>query len=103
MNAIKKSASYVAFAFIGAVLALSLYSQFNKNEKTGIVDESRPVQLSSYSPPALPQGQLPDLTFAAEKSVSAVVHITTKTRNNMYGGNNQLFEFVFGPKGGYNQ
>ncbi|MEI6274338.1 MAG: Do family serine endopeptidase [Prolixibacteraceae bacterium] len=103
MNAIKKSASYVAFAFIGAVLALSLYSQFNKNEKTGIVDESRPVQLSSYSPPALPQGQLPDLTFAAEKSVSAVVHITTKTRNNMYGGNNQLFEFFFGPKGGYNQ
>ena len=103
MNAIKKSASYVAFAFVGAVLALSLYSQFNKNEKPAVVTESRPIQLSSYAPPVLPQGQLPDLTQAAEKSVSAVVHITTKTKNNMYEGGNQLFEFFFGPRNSFPQ
>jgi len=103
MNAIKKSASYVAFAFVGAVLALSLYSQFNKNEKPAVVTESRPIQLSSYAPPVLPQGQLPDLTQAAEKSVSAVVHITTKTKNNLYEGGNQLFEFFFGPRNSFPQ
>lgn len=103
MNAIKKSASNVAFAFLGAVLALVLYSQFNKTEQTTVVAEPSPVQLSSYTQPALPQTQLPDLTQAAERSVSAVVHITTKTKNTMYEGNNQLFEFFFGPRGGYNQ
>jgi Do/DeqQ family serine protease len=98
MNAIKKSASYVAFAFLGAVLALVLYSQFN-TEKTIVVTESKPIQLSSYTPPALPQAQLPDLTQAAEKSVSAVVHITTKSKAQAYDGGNQIFDFFFGPRG----
>ena len=102
MNTLKKSASYLIFAFIGAVIALTLYSQFNNNEKQVVVTESSPVQLSSYTPPALPQSQV-DLTQAAEKSVSAVVHITTKTKNNYYGGNNQLYDFFFGPRGGYRQ
>lgn len=103
MNTIKKSASYLAFAFLGAVLALTLYSQFNNNQKVTIVPESTPVQLSNYTAPSLPLVQLPDLTQAAEKSVSAVVHITTKTKNSMYDSSNQLFEFFFGPRGGYNQ
>ena len=102
MNTFKKSATYLFFAFLGAVIALTLYSQFNNNEKQVVVTESRPVQLSSYIPPALPQNQV-DLTQAAEKSVSAVVHITTKTKNNYYEGNNQLYEFFFGPRGGYRQ
>ena len=103
MNTIKKNASNVAFAFLGAVLALSLYSQFNKNEKQTIITESQPIQLSSYTPPLIPQGQVPDLTQAAEKSVSAVVHITTKTKISAYDGGNQLFDYFFGPRGGYNQ
>lgn len=103
MNTIKKSASYLAFAFLGAILALLLFSQFSNSTKTTIVAESTPVQLSSYTPPLQPQVQLPDLTLAAEKSISAVVHITTKSKNSMYDGNNQLFDFFFGPRGGYNQ
>ena len=103
MNAIKKTASFVAFAFLGAILALIMYSQFNNSQKPAAVTESTPVQLSSYTPPAMPLAQLPDLTQAAEKSVSAVVHITTKTKNTMYDSNNHLFDFFFGPRGGYNQ
>lgn len=99
MNAIKKSASYVAFAFLGAILALLLYSPANTEKKSDIVAESKPIQLSSYTPPALPQAQLPDLTQAAEKSVSAVVHITTKTKTQSYDSGNQLFDFFFGPRG----
>jgi Do/DeqQ family serine protease len=101
MNTIKKSASYIAFAFIGAVIALSLYSHFNSNDK-GVVLQQEPIQLASYSQPvSLPQAQLPDLTQAAEKSVSAVVHITMKTKTNAYyfDGGNDIFEYFFGPRG----
>ncbi len=104
MDAIRKGATYFAFAFFGAVLALSLYSHFNSVDKKAVVDEQKPIQLSSYSQPAvLPQVQLPDLTLAAEKSVSAVVHITIKSKNEYYDNNNQLFEFFFGPRGNGNQ
>jgi Do/DeqQ family serine protease len=103
MNTIKKSASYLAFAFLGAILALILYSQLTNNAKPAVVAETTPVQLSRYTPPLQPQVQLPDLTQAAEKSISAVVHITTKTKNSMYDSSNQLYEFFFGPRGGNNQ
>ncbi len=103
MNTLKKSASNLAFAFLGAVLALLLYSEFSTNKNPVIVAENKPVQFSSYTPPSLPQAQLPDLTQAAEKSVSAVVHITTKTKGAMYEGGNQLFDFFFGPRNNYPQ
>lgn len=102
MNTVKKGASYVAIAFLGAFVALFLFSQFNSSQKQHIVTESSPIQLSSYTPPALPQAQLPDLTQAAEKSVSAVVHITTKTKTNFYQGGGDIFEYFFGPRG-YNR
>ena len=104
MNTIKKSASYIAFAFIGAVIALTLYSHFNSNGNKSVVLQQEPIQLSSYSQPATPpQAQLPDLTQAAEKSVSAVVHITTKTKSNYYDSSNQIFEYFFGPRGNNRQ
>jgi Do/DeqQ family serine protease len=102
MDTIKKSASYIAFAFIGAVIALSLYSHFNSNDNKTVAMEQKPIQLTSYSQPvSLPPAQLPDLTQAAEKSVSAVVHITTKTKTNSYyfDGGNDIFEYFFGPRG----
>ena len=102
MNTFRKSATYVAFAFLGAVMALTLYSQFNNTEKQVVIAEKNPVQLSSYVTPAVPQGQV-DLTQAAEKSVSAVVHITTKIKNSAYEGNNQLFDFFFGPRNSFPQ
>jgi len=100
MNTIKKSASYVAFAFVGALIALAIYSRFTSPENTLVAEERQPIQLSSYTQPvALPQAQLPDLTQAAEKSVSAVVHITTKAKNEYYDSNRQFYEFFFGPRG----
>jgi Do/DeqQ family serine protease len=100
MDTFKKSASYVAFAFVGAVLALTIYSQFDSQNDKLVAQERQPIQLSSYTQPvALPQAQLPDLTQAAEKSVSAVVHITTKSKNNYYDSNSQIYEFFFGPRG----
>lgn len=109
MNTIKKIAKTLAIAFAGALIAIFLYSKFNHDPAQVVLQGTSPVQLTNYTTPSGPQVQLPDLTQAAEKSVHAVVHITTKVKAQGYGGNdNPLFDFFFGPKGynqprGYNQ
>lgn len=111
MDHVKKIASFLAIAFAGAFVAIFLYSEIS-NQSGGKLDQgASPVQLTSYVAPASPQAQLPDLTLSAEKSVHAVVHITTKVKAQSYGGgmDNPLYDFFFGPRGnsqqprGYNQ
>ncbi|MEI7524290.1 MAG: Do family serine endopeptidase [Mariniphaga sp.] len=108
MDSIKKIAKTLAIAFAGAIIAIFIYSKINHEQREALQGNS-PVQFTNYNTPQSPQAQLPDLTQAAEKSVHAVVHITTKVKAQSYGGNeNPLFDFFFGPKGynqprGYNQ
>ena len=102
MDSIKKIAKTLAIAFAGAIIAIFVYSKINQKQQE-VLQGSSPVQLTTFNTPQSPQVQLPDLTQAAEKSVHAVVHITTKVKAQPYGGNeNPLFDFFFGPKG-YNQ
>jgi len=102
MDSIKKIAKTLAIAFAGAIIAIFIYSKINSGSHE-VLQSVSPVQLTNFSTPQSPQAQLPDLTQAAEKSVHAVVHITTKVKAQSYGGNeNPLFDFFFGPKG-YNQ
>ena len=102
MDSIKKIAKTLAIAFAGAIIAIFIYSKINSGSHE-VLQSVSPVQLTNFSTPQSPQAQLPDLTQAAEKSVHAVVHITTKVKAQSYGANeNPLFDFFFGPKG-YNQ
>ncbi len=110
MDVVKKIASTLAIAFAGAIVAIFLYSKINNQSGEVSVQGTSPIQLTNYVAPASPQAQLPDLTRAAEKSVHAVVHITTKVKAQYFGGNdNSLYDFFFGPRGsnpqprGYNQ
>jgi len=110
MDIVKKIASSLAIAFAGAIVAIFLYSKINNQSGAVSVQGTSPIQLTNYVAPASPQAQLPDLTQAAEKSVHAVVHITTKMKAQSYGGSdNPLYDFFFGPRGnspqprGYNQ
>jgi Do/DeqQ family serine protease len=111
MDNVKKIASNLAIAFASAILAIFLYSKINNQPTELSSREAAPTQLTSFIAPAgSPQAQLPDLTQAADKSVHAVVHITTKMKAQGYqsGGENPLFDFFFGPRGnmqprGYNQ
>ena len=110
MDVVKKIASLLAIAFAGAIVAIFLYSKIYNQSREVSVQGTSPMQLTNYVAPASPQAQLPDLTQAAEKSVHAVVHITTKVKAQSYGGNdNPLYDFFFGPRGsipqprGYNQ
>ena len=88
-----------SFAFAGALLAVYLYVKFaNDNQQSVRFSEPIPVHLTSNVSPGNPQGQLPDLTQAAEKSVHAVVHIEVKVHEQMGDGfENPLFDFFFGP------
>lgn len=109
MDNVKKIATTLAIAFASAILTILLYSKFYPATLGPSVRETIPLQLTSYSKPASPQAQLPDLTLAADKSVHAVVHITTKMKAHSYDtdNDNPLFDFFFGPRGnlrprGYN-
>jgi len=104
MNKFKKVTTNLLIAFAGAVIAVAVYSATVGKEKVVTVQEpSQPVQLTSL--PSAPQGGVPDLTYAAEKSVHAVVHIQTMIKNQAYGGGsgNPFFDFFFGDRGGQYQ
>ncbi|MCL3779101.1 Do family serine endopeptidase [Prolixibacteraceae bacterium JC049] len=102
MKNIRTIISGVIIAFFGGFIALYIYTRFLDNPQVVEVKESSsemPVQLASM--PAA--GELPDLTYAAEKSVHAVVHITTEieTQRQQYG--NDIMEFFFGDRYRYQQ
>jgi Do/DeqQ family serine protease len=102
MDSIKNITKTLAIAFAGAIVAIFIYSKINNQQHEYTLQGNTPVQLTTYNTPTSPQAQLPDLTQAAEKSVHAVVHITTKVKAQSYNGNeNPLFDFFFGPRGNY--
>lgn len=102
MEKIKRFLSVFAIAFTGAILAVLLYSKYiNVGNQQEFYRETTPVHLTNQIEAQSPQGQLPDLTSAAGKSVHAVVHIEVKVPEKVsdFGDNNQLYQFFFGPGG----
>lgn len=98
MEKIKKVISMFAVAFAGAVLAIFLYTKFDVQSQQIMVRETSPIHLASQVIPQNTQGQLPDLTLAAEKSVHGVVHIEVKMHQQMGDmEDNPLYDFFFGP------
>ena len=75
----------------GAFIAVLVYASFFQKPKVITITEKQPVQYAS-----LPQGvtSLPDLTYAAEKTIHAVVHIKTQSeRGGGWSTGNPLLEF----------
>lgn len=101
MDKIKKILTGLLIALAGGFLAIILYVKLvGVPERQVMIRESSPIQLTNRAMPDSPQVQLPDLTKAAEKSVHAVVHIQVKMMEKEEdGGDNQLFDFFFGPNG----
>lgn len=92
-----------AIAIVSAITGVFFYSQIY-NPVTEVVTVQKPmVPMAQFTSLSAQQakGQLPDLTVAAEKSVHAVVHVMTKKRGTNQYSDNPLYEFFFGPGGGY--
>jgi serine protease Do len=93
-------------AIVSAFLGVLAYSMFFGSEKEQV---EVPVYVSPSarfaSLPDAPQGNYPDLTYAAEKSIHAVVHVTTKGTTTVPGMSyqNPFLEFFFGPRGSFGE
>jgi len=82
-------------AVVGGFSSIFVYTHYFEKPKIITVDEPRTVQYASFNP----QGT-PDLTFAAENSVKAVVNIQTSYKSiENYSSGNPFFDFFFGDRG----
>lgn len=95
MKNTKKYTLTFLLVLAGAFLAVWIYSSFFNKPQVITVSEQRPVSFVNL--PANSQQQLPDLTFAAENSVHAVVHIATRSmRGGGWSSGNPFFDEFFG-------
>jgi Do/DeqQ family serine protease len=83
-------------ALIGGFVALWAYTRYFDNPKILTVQQEQSMRYASL--PTSLEGNLPDLTFAAENSVHAVVHIKVIQKGGYYSSNN-FFDFFFGDGG----
>ncbi len=95
MENVKKYSLTILLVLATAFVAVWMYSSFFARQQEIILSEQRPVSFVNL--PANSQQQLPDLTFAAENSVHAVVHIATQSvRGGGWSSGNPFFDEFFG-------
>ncbi len=95
MKNVKKYTLTFLLVLTSAFLAVWLYSTFFNQPQVVTVTEQRPMSFVNL--PANSQQQLPDLTFAAENSIHAVVHIATQSmRGGGWSSGNPFFDEFFG-------
>ncbi|AHW61192.1 Do/DeqQ family serine protease [Draconibacterium orientale] len=79
----------------GAFVGVWAYSTFFDKPQVVTVKEEQAARFVDY--PADSEQQLPDLTFAAEKSIHSVVHIATKSvRTGQWSSGNPFLDEFFG-------
>lgn len=79
----------------GAFIAVWTYSTFFDKSEIVTIKEEQPIKYATY--PADSEAVLPDLTFAAEKSIHTVVHIATQSvRGGGWSSGNPFFDEFFG-------
>lgn len=79
----------------GAFVAVWGYSTFFEKPQVVTITEKQPLKYATFS--ADSNVTLPDLTFAAEKSIHAVVHIATQSvRGGGWSSGNPFFDEFFG-------
>ncbi len=96
MTNVKKILTGVIIAFSGGFFALYIYTKFIDTPEVVTIEKEQKTSPQFVS---LAEGQLlPDLTFAAEKSVHAVVHIQSEYEQQSHYGENPLLDFLFGDR-----
>ena len=95
MKNIKKYTLMLLVIVASAFFAVWIFSNYFQKSEVITIAEQRPVNFVNL--PANSQQQLPDLTFAAENSVHAVVHIATQSvRGDGWSSGNPFFDEFFG-------
>ncbi len=95
MKRFGKIAFTLSLVIAGAFIAVWAYSTFFDNPEVVTIKEDQPIKYANL--PSDSQVTLPDLTFAAEKSVHAVVHIATQSvRTGQWSSGNPFLDQFFG-------
>jgi Do/DeqQ family serine protease len=95
MNKIGKYGITFLMVIAGAFLAVWAYSNFFDKPEVVTITEKQPIKYATLA--ADSNVNLPDLTFAAEKSIHAVVHIATQSmRGGGWSSGNPFFDEFFG-------
>jgi len=94
-----KNLKQISFTFLlviaGAFVAVWAYSTFFEKQQIVTVTDNQPVKYATLA--ADSNVSLPDLTFAAEKSIHSVVHIATQSmRGGGWSSGNPYFDEFFG-------
>lgn len=97
---IKKISSGLIIAISGGLIAILIYTTLIKDDiaETKIqIIEQKPLELVSI--PTQNKAINFDFTYAAEKSVNAVVHVMTQTYRESNYYSNPLYDFFYGNRG----
>ncbi len=97
MKNVKKISLMVIIALSSAFVALWAYTRYFDDPQYISVNQNNPaLQYTSY--PSAPQGEVPDLTYAAESSVHGVVHVKVKSKVDMPSYGNPFFDWFYGDR-----
>jgi serine protease Do len=95
MNKIGKFSITFLMVIAGAFAAVWAYSTFFDKPQVVTITEKQPIKYATLA--ADSNVSLPDLTFAAEKSIHSVVHIATQSmRGGGWSSGNPFFDEFFG-------
>ena len=88
---------------LGGIIAVLAYTQVvgsgSENSSHAISSSNPYHHFASFSSANISEVSFPDLTFAAEKAVHCVVHVTVKSMQEQFtGSGNPLFDFFYGPR-----
>lgn len=86
-------------AFAGGLIAVSVFYFINKDSKSNNLNLSQQLSNSNfvnYSPASLVGTSSVDLTYAAQKTVQAVVHVRIKEKQMTEYYQNPLYNFFYG-------
>ena len=100
---IKNLVSMFLASLLGGIIAVLAFTQtavYDRGQSSHTVATSNPYShLASYTSANISEVSFPDLTFAAEKAVNCVVHVTVKSMQEAFSGSgNPLFDFFYGPR-----
>jgi Do/DeqQ family serine protease len=97
MKDYKKIGLTFIVALFGAFVAIWAYTSFFEEPQLVTVQQDQAMRYANL--PSAPQGEAPDLTYAAENSVHAVVHVkvTSKQEVQQYHSN-PFYEWFYGDR-----
>lgn len=96
MKNFKKISLTLIIALSSAFIALWAYTEYFDDPQVISVNQNPAPQYTSL--PSAPQGEAPDLTYAAESSVHAVVHVKVKSKVNISSYGNPFFDWFYGDR-----